>query len=454
MRPIITMEALDLDVNNYSIHDIERFFRYGPNEKCNASDIELREAEIRAQLLGSGHVNPKMKRDLISFMEEAKSRLIQAKCPPLAPATTLPKDWALDELQYPVAKRSEEGREGNLIVRPETQFVYTQECDYFPGVMNPLKTRILTRHLNVDTRFRKSSVSGASGTSGGINGTAGTAAGSEFTFQLPMKLNKVVSMELAAFEMPYSFYGVSAALGNNYMNIGIIYLNSGYDDSEPIEEYRTFVIPDGNYVGISDIVDALNALVSPRNGDDTLANPDDYFSYIEFSLDPINGKVSVKRNDVPSGMGAFLDFMIDQRRNVNGNVIYAEDYTTKLGWQLGFARELYRGSPVYVGENVADPYNIKYVYFVVDDFQNSSNNSFINAFDESIMSPHILARISLYKNGFQARDLDIISEPRKYFGPVDISRLKIRIIDDRGRPLYMNGADYSFCLTFKLLYDL
>jgi len=433
------MDALDLDVNNYSIHDIERFFRYKPNEKCNAADIELREAEIREQLLGSGHVNPKMKRDLMAFMNEAKSRLIQAKCPPAKPATTIPKNHQLDELQYPVAPTSEPGREGNLIVRPETQFVYTQECEYFPGTMNPLKTRVISRHLNVDTRFRKSSPQSSS---------------TDFVFQLPMKLNKVVSMQLATFEMPYSFYRFSSALGNNYMNFGVVYLDSGYDDSEPLEAFKTIVIPDGNYT-LDELIDILNSLISPRNPDSSLIDPNDYFSYIEFSLDTHTNKVSIKRN--PMITGKLLDITIDQRKNSNGVIVISADYTMKLGWQLGFTKEQYRDSPVYTGESVADIYNIKYIYFVVDDFNNSVNNHFINAFDESIMSPNILARISLYKNGFHLLsegDLNIITEPRKYFGPVDISRLRIRLIDDRGRPLHLNGADYSFCLSFKMLYDL
>jgi len=433
------MDALDLDVNNYSIHDIERFFRYKLNTKCNAADIELREAEIREQLLSSGHVNQKMKRDLIEFMKEAKTRLIQAKCPPPKPATTIPKNHTLDELQYPVAPKTEPGRESNLIVRPETPFVYTQECDYFPGVMNPLKTRVITRFLNVDTRFRKSSPQSSS---------------TDFMFQLPIKLNKVVSMQLATFEMPYAFYRFSSVLGNNYMNFGVIYLNDGYDDTEPIEMYKTIIIPDGNYT-LSELIDTLNELISPKNPDVSLTDPNDYFSYIEFSLDDTTGKVSIKRN--PMTTGKLIDFTIDQRKNMNGELVHCADFSMKLGWQLGFTQEMYRGSPTYVGEMIADAYNIKYIYFVVDDFNNSVNNHFINAFDESIMSPNILARISFHKNGFHLlteRDLNIITEPRKYFGPVDIARLKIRLIDDRGRVLDMNGADYSFCLTFKMLYDL
>jgi hypothetical protein len=433
------MDALDLDINNYSIHDIERFFKYNSNSKYSAVDIELREEEIRDQLLGSGHVNKRMKRDLIEFMKQAKNRLIQAKCPEIKPPTTIPKNQILDEIQYPVAPKSEAGRESNLIVKPSTQFVYTQECDYFPGIMNPLKTRVITRYLNVDTRFRKPS----------------NQVSTDFTFQLPMKLSKVVSMQLVTFQMPYSFYGYSDVIGNNYMNLSIIYLNAGYDDSEPIQIYKTIIIPDGNYT-IYQIIDTINGILSPKNPDLSLVDPNDFFSYIEFSFDIKTFKVTVKKNPTPENI-TILDLIIDQRKNIRGDDVYCSDISTKLGWSLGFTREMYQGSFSYVGEIVADIYNIKYIYFVIDDFNNSSNNHFINAFDESIMSPNILARISFQKSEFHLLtegELNIITEPRKYFGPVDITRLKIKILDDRGRILDLNGADYSFCLSFKVLYDL
>jgi hypothetical protein len=51
-------------------------------------------------------------------------------------------------------------------------------------------------------------------------------------------------------------------------------------------------------------------------------------------------------------------------------------------------------------------------------------------------------------------DYNIVSEPRTYFGPIDIQKLRIRLLDEHGRTLDMNNANYSFCLLFKILYDL
>jgi len=64
---------------------------------------------------------------------------------------------------------------------------------------------------------------------------------------------------------------------------------------------------------------------------------------------------------------------------------------------------------------------------------------------------NILAKINIQKSDFGQA---IISEPRKYFGPVDITRVRIRLYDEFGRIINMNDTNYSFCLVFNMMYDL
>jgi hypothetical protein len=118
---------------------------------------------------------------------------------------------------------------------------------------------------------------------------------------------------------------------------------------------------------------------------------------------------------------------------------------------------MYDGSTNYLADTIIEPATIRYIYLAVDDFNNSANNNFVTAFNQSILNPNILARISLRGNYFailMENDLNIVTEPRKYFGPVDIQRLRIRLYDDFGRILDMNNANFSFCLVFTILYDL
>lgn len=66
------MESLDLDINNYGIDDLVKFFRFTPTDVLTPSSIELRETETRELLLSTGHINKRFKRDLIVFLNEAK----------------------------------------------------------------------------------------------------------------------------------------------------------------------------------------------------------------------------------------------------------------------------------------------------------------------------------------------------------------------------------------------
>ena len=131
---------------------------------------------------------------------------------------------------------------------------------------------------------------------------------------------------------------------------------------------------------------------------------------------------------------------------------------TKFGWNLGFVKDNYLGYTSYVGEKPIEPNAIKYIYLAVDDFQNSVNTTFTTAFEKNGLKPNILARISIDGRGKENviinDDYRIITEPRVYFGPVDIQRLHVTIFDDQGRILNMNHSDYSFCLKLTIMYDL
>jgi hypothetical protein len=433
------MENLDLDINNYSINDVEKFFQLKPNGKYSASDIELKEYNIRETLLSTGHINKRFKQNLIEFLERAKQWLISVKCPPPKVPSTIPANYKLDPIESP-ALSAVTSRQDELITRPDTQFVYANNSQYFPGKLNQLDTRVITKSLNIDTRFRDNLYSTHS---------------SDFTLQLPTKFNKVVSMSLSSLELPVTFYSISSYYGNNF-----VYLCVSYTDASggPLISDKVVVVPDGNY-NAQDLLDKINRILSPIDTNGALTTPDDIFSYVQLTLDITatgsgTGKVTIQ----PTGLRAdrITNILMDYTRDINGIIDNVEP-STRLGWNLGFLRRKYDGHASYTADAVIDPASLRYIYLAVDDFCNSSHNHFINVFNDSIMNPNILARISVkgaYFSLLMENDFNIVTEPRTYFGPVDIQRLRIRLFDDRGRLLNMNNANYSFCLNLKMLYDL
>lgn len=419
---------LDLDIRNYSIKDLEKFFSLKPG--YGISDIEYKEVHMREVLLKTGHVKKQFKGDLIEFLSKAKEWLIFVKCGPAKKPTSLPVEPRLDKTEY---KEPEGKREDELISKSHAPYINTFASEYHVGTLNPLVTRTIKKCLTIDTRFRDNFYNSQS---------------SDFTFQLPLKLNKVVSMQMSAIEIPVAFYGISHHYGNSHIWIELEHDVSGTTS-------QVFQIEDGNY-NATDFIAAINTAICPKNPNGSPINPNSIFSHIEFTLNITqtgsgNGKVTIATTSTQISR-----IKLDFSRDINGNPDNSE-ISSKIGWNLGFTHRVYDGGITYTSDTIVEPATIRYIYLAVDDFNNSSNNHFITAFNQSILNPNILARISLRGNYFgilMDTDLSILTEPRKYFGPVDIQRLRIRLYDDFGRILNMNNANYSFCLVFTVLYDI
>jgi hypothetical protein len=438
------MDILDLDMGNYTIKDMEKFFQLPSNKQYSASEVEYKETVIREQLLSSGYIDKKMKKQLIDFLATAKQWLIVAKCPSPSPFTTIPPVPKLDSTNYPYMVSSID-RTNEVLEKPAVEYVHTFPSDFQTGKLNPLNTRIVTKCLTIDTRFRDNYY---------------TTICSDLQIQLPQKISKVVSMQLASMEIPVCFYGICEANGNNYLNLEVNYLDTSIN--QLITKSRTTVIPDGNYNG-QDLVCVLNNIHAPMKTDGTLLNRRDIWSYIYFALDISeagsgSGKMWLKTAyaDASGQKMKINSVKLDCTKNING-IVDNGDLSMKLPWLMGFTQRIYSGNTTYIGEAIVEPNPIRYIYLVVDDYNKCVNSNFLSAYDNGVNNPNILARISI-KGGYYClimdNDLNITTEPRRYFGPVDIHKLKVQLLDDKGRILDMNNSNYSFCLNLKVVYDL
>ena len=413
------MSDLDLDINNYDISNLETFFRLPP--KYDEHDIAQSESDIRAVLLTSGHIQPHFKRDLITFLDEGKKRLIAAKIKIRHPTSIKrPIDESPTPHNFPVPNIDPPSRAENIILPKETPFVYTQPSEFFRGALNPLDHRTLQKCISIDSRFRPPSA----------------ASNSDFMIHLPSRIQKVLSVECASFEMDRSsLYNISSSLGNNYIYISICAVEQDYN--------QVFIIPDGHY-DLDLLILTLNRLLESQEH-----TP---FLYIYFKKDPFgSGKCILMINqdsehDYITQRIKYLslDFTIDNA----GNPDKFTDSFSKMGYLLGLTKQKYTGETQYMGEiPVRMHAALPYFYLYMDDFQNRSAACFQPAFSQITMSPSILARISLNS------EVEILSTPRKYFGPIDMSKLQIRLLDPYGKVLQMD-ANFSFCLLLHTVYDI
>ena len=251
-------------------------------------------------------------------------------------------------------------------------------------------------------------------------------------------------MQLAALEFPTAFYSVSKVFGNNFFQIVVNDLP------------QTIIVPDGNYslqslaIFLNDTMTAFEVSLNP-----TLT----LLQYVYFTIDDDNGSgngkmiVAVSSEYIGDPFTLSLNFKTDRDGNDDRNT----PLPLKLGWLFGFREGLYINNTVYVSEGLVDLSGPRYLYLVVDDFNNNVSDGFYGAFNASLLNKNILARISLQPTTLtylSENNLSLITSPRQYFGPVDIQKLQIQLLDEYGRILDLNNMDYSFCLTLQTIYDL
>jgi len=151
------------------------------------------------------------------------------------------------------------------------------------------------------------------------------------------------------------------------------------------------------------------------------------------------------------------EFSINLLTDRYGNEDRQTPLPLKFGWLIGFRQGYYENALTYISEGIIDVIGPRYIYLVVNDFNNNVLDGFYGAFTSSILNKNILARLSLIGNVFTSMTKDnfnLITTTRQYFGPVDIQKLQIQLLDEYGRTLDLNNMDYSFCLTFQTIYDL
>ena len=311
-------------------------------------------------------------------------------------------------------------------VNPVQPHLQSYPSEFFPGVINPIKKRVITKILNIDSRFRDNYYSTSS---------------TNYNVVLPTNFNDVLQIQLLSIEVPQTYYNISKQYGNNFFTVVV----SG--NAEVIN------IPDGNYDPTT-MATIINKQLANLGGD--FANVVFRCNLINFTIPTGTGQMLVGFNGSQSS-GATLEL------NFQADRFGVDDRFTplplKLGWVLGFRNGIYINNINYVSEGVFDYTGPKYFYLVVDDYNTSVVNNFFGAFNSSILNKNILARISTQINvvGYnviEQNNLRNITPPREYMGPVNLNNLTIQLLDEFGRVVNLNNMDFSFSLQLTTVYNI
>ncbi len=412
----------DLDIENYNRDELIEMFELPHNFDRNI--VEIKEAKLKDSIFNNRQINKDTQIKTINFLAKAKNIILNEKNKPIQKKI---EDFynTSYELKPSIIN---DPTEHMVQIRDNKPYLSSYPSEFFPGVINPLKKRTIRKNLNIDTRFRDNYYSSPS---------------TNFNLNLPINIDNVLQMQLNTIELPTSFYVISKQYYNNFFQLNV------NGNSTIIQ------IQDGNYSPIT-IMTYINTQLS------TAGIP---FSYVSFNtniLDPLTG--SGQTIVTPNGTGIVtsleLYFNLD-KNSFNGNTNLINDINTplplKLGWILGFRNGSYVGNLNYISEGIVDTSGPKYLYLVVDDYNNNVNNSFYSAFNSSILNKNILARISMQAGTFsilEQNNLNIVTNPREYFGPINLQTMNIQLLDEYGRIVDLNNMDFSFCLSLITVYDL
>lgn len=391
----------------------------------------------------------------------------------------------------------------NIINKPKNAYVETYSKNLVDGKINPLKRTSYKKLVNINSRFRENYT---------------TCPATNYFFNFPEVINKVVSMKLSNIILPNFVYTVNSNTGSD--NFTIIVTN--LDDSVISQIIQ---IPSGSYTAqkiVTKINSVLTSVATLSGVSPIVLKHDDTTAKMSFDI----SWNLLTLNDVKK---ITFDFSYKeptrQSNNVNNlynqisNNIYKDQLT--LGWLLGFRGNYINGNTntnttnttttstvttttniqqntlnsirnrhstllikkngeqyleknnyccentsttinnlfiyncdssdsVLEAESIYDPVVNRYFMLSVNDFQNNHNRCLISpSLSETMADTNLLSKI--YSNSSET----LYENPeRLYFGPSNLSRLHIKLLDEFGRIVDFNNGDFSFSLELEILYDL
>lgn len=304
------------------------------------------------------------------------------------------------------------------LVHNKTNIVYSAfPNSVAPGDLNSIKRITQLINLNLNSCFRH-------------NYYASNPC--DFQYFIPTEIKNVLSIRLASIEIPNAWYLFSHLKKNNTFNIIIEYCET---------KVFQIVIPDGNYDSDS-LQNYLNTTYFYE------AEKDNLLKYIKFSIDPYSFKTTFELTlNHPMNFSYSLKFVDDINQNIMNT----------MGWTLGFRLGSYLDiSGIITSEGLFDAGGDRYIYMAITDYQYNNNISNIVGFDKSMLNEDIIAKIPII-NGKLSLLIDENNNPlaksRKYNGPVNLSKLHIKVLDKFGKVIDFNNMDYSFTLELEVLYE-
>lgn len=453
----------ELDVDNYSEAELFRLIKY-KGDTSTISPVELT-SHIEQLIYNSRdkYDDADTINTLVRFLNSVNDKLLSYI--EIRPAVQFkPTNYGIIQSQNQL-----QGGDHSVTTDKIIPVINVNEYKFPTGVINPLEKKTTTKIISIDSEFRDD---------------YSTTFATNFTWSLPFTAHKVVSIRLVSLELPIMWHSISEHNKSNTFTI-TTYNIVGLPDKE-----HTITLPSGNYMSSDFAIALTNFMFNTGEG----------LQYLICQINPITTKTMLRTRENTDGGDNIFDVSAPYYSpNFYYVVDFGDSYTTNCGTEkdttltsntnndlkhrqyslgsfLGFSKrhyEVHRSDTyidyVYNGSNIVtyeavlqseSSYgnsHMHYVFISVDDFnKNYITNSIIATNGTNALGDNILGRVSITES-FNSILLhtanDTIFRQRDYLGPVNLNRLRIKILDKYGNVINLQSNNVSLSLEITQLYS-
>lgn len=433
----------DLDINNYSFDDLLNFFKL--NQDYNINDIERKVGDMVNDILYTdtdlSHTKQKYKLDIVDFIKEAKVVLMSTY------------HDIQNEIEITKVKNLKKENNVGKIINPLAAHPALQRQTILNDDINPYRHNRNKSVYVFNTASRLNFFKTIS---------------TNCTFELPLKLKNVISISLASVQLPNVMLTFSSERQTNQL-----YIFEDYTNANTIIK-----IPDGNYSRInvtSPIVEAFTTFIPSMRETlekeintyfNTIGTPLDRFKVY---IDPSTNKTTISNTTYTFSMNIVKKDPYDL--NIcnsygQGNIdnidekeqIKPATFMATLGYLLGYRKVKYSGANSYTSEGTFNNKYSSYLYFTLDDHTGSQTiTNTYGILQDSLIDENVLGLIPLDIAPFEIlfdNNSNFIYKKRDYYGPVDISKISIKLLNQAGSIVNLLQDEFSFSLQVTSIYDV
>ena len=376
-------------------------------------------------------------------------------------------------------KKENEITEDNHATHKQTsnEVAQSNQVSVVKGNKNPYLRNTFKKIINIDSQFRQN-----------ILDSNTENASSDFIIDLNEPIIDIVSLKMYSIQIPYTWYIFDEINGSNFF-----YVDDTLISIEP-----------GNYL-LGELCIEINSKLTEKNLNTKVSVSSNINNgKIIFTLDKsihklvfydkINFNSIVKKN---SSMGWYMGFRNSSYMNPNTELtwqlkaeavadlygtkyamVYLDDFNQNrinnsiinlsdnknetLSYPSYFTNDLanhrdVNGNLIILPENPRRNTNAQ--RYAMNEIINSRTNNHTNERINPYSSTDIIGIIPIKKNGFPVGEAfieyggSLQGNERAYFGPVTISKIRVKLINDKGDLINLNGCDWSFSLICEVLYQ-